>query len=59
MNPWGFVVIGLGVLLVIMGVKGTYENVANALKSTGPATGRITTVPKLSHVPGRPPVGTA
>lgn len=31
MNPWGFLVIGLGILLVIIGVKGSYENVVGAL----------------------------
>lgn len=47
MNPWGFVAIGLGILLVIMGVMGTYGNVQAAItghapkgqKSTGPTTG--------------------
>lgn len=33
MNPWGIVVLGLGVLIIIMGVKGSYGNVVKALKS--------------------------
>lgn len=31
MNPWAFLVIGIGILLVIMGVKGSYPNVVSAL----------------------------
>lgn len=31
MNPWALVVIGLGVLLLIMGVTGSYSEVKQAL----------------------------
>ena len=31
MNPWALVILGIGVLLIIMGVKGSYENVVQAL----------------------------
>lgn len=33
MNPWGLVIVAVGVLLLIIGVKGSYSNVASALKS--------------------------
>lgn len=31
MNPWALVVIGIGILLVIIGVKGTQQNVKGAI----------------------------
>lgn len=37
MNPWGFLVIGLGALLIIMGVTGSYTRVKDAI--TGHTTG--------------------
>lgn len=59
MNPWGLVVIGLGILLVIMGVKGSYENVVAALTGrkhqlTGTTTA-ATTTPPPAPMPGARP----
>jgi hypothetical protein len=31
MNPWALVILGIGVLLIIMGVKGSYGGVIGAL----------------------------
>ena len=31
MNPWGFLILGLGVLLLIMGVTGSYKKVKAAM----------------------------
>jgi hypothetical protein len=42
MNPWALVVIGIGVLLLIMGVKGSYGNVEKAI--TGHGTSATTPV---------------
>lgn len=37
MNPWGLLVIGIGVVLIIIGVKGSQHNIAGAIvnKQTG------------------------
>lgn len=37
MNPWGFVAIALGVILIVIGIKGTQHKVTGAL--TGHQTG--------------------
>jgi hypothetical protein len=47
-NPWAIVIAGLGVLIIIMGVKGSYGNVVSALKSGGTRT------TSASHSPVRP-----
>lgn len=31
MNPWALVILGIGILLIIMGVKGSYGGVIGAL----------------------------
>jgi hypothetical protein len=36
MNPWGFVAIGVGVLLIIIGVTGSYDNVKAAITGRAP-----------------------
>lgn len=43
MNPWAFVAIALGILVIIIGVKGTQHNVTSTL--TGKKTGGQTTAP--------------
>jgi hypothetical protein len=63
MNPWGAVIAGLGVLLVIMGVKGSYVNIESALtgKKHSPAGSNISTsafvgstTPPTVTVPNKP-----
>lgn len=36
MNPAGILVILIGGLLILLGVRGTYKNVIEALKGPGP-----------------------
>lgn len=64
MNPWALLVIGLGILLIIMGVKGSYGNVVSALtgKPYKPTTtaaqstsGSITTIPPATGTLPRNP----
>lgn len=43
MNPWAFIVIALGILLIIMGVKGTQHNIASALVGHQTNSGSNTT----------------
>lgn len=31
MNPWGFLILGLGALLLIMGITGSYQKVTSAI----------------------------
>jgi hypothetical protein len=31
MNPWAFVIIAIGILLIIIGVKGTQHDIASAV----------------------------
>jgi hypothetical protein len=31
MNPWAFVIIAIGILLIIIGVKGTQHDIAGAV----------------------------
>lgn len=50
MNPLGFLVIGLGILLVIVGVKGSQHNLASAL--TRKPTGVTSTKPTASTPTG-------
>jgi hypothetical protein len=56
MNPWAFVVIGIGVLLIIVGVKNSYENVVKAF------TGHYNTTSLTAFNPGSsgnpPPIAT-
>lgn len=40
MNPWALVVIAIGILLIIIGVKGTQHNIAGAV---------------VGHPAGKPP----
>lgn len=47
MNPWGFVVIGLGIIMIIIGVKGSQHNIVAALKgqsanTAGEGTSNVT-----------------
>jgi len=49
MNPWALVVIGIGIMLIIIGVKGTQHDIASAItgsagksKSTGQPAGNTT-----------------
>jgi hypothetical protein len=56
MNPWGFVVIAVGILLMIIGVKGTQHGVTSALtnKDTGSSvdtTSAITYSPTETEQP--------
>lgn len=37
MNPWAFIAIALGILLIIIGVKGSQHNITGAI--TGKKTG--------------------
>lgn len=54
MNPWGFVAIGLGILLIIIGVTGSYENVKSAItgKASAPSPGNPNRTPSPPVVPG-------
>lgn len=38
MNPWGFLILGLGILLIIMGVTGSYTKVETAITGTSAQT---------------------
>lgn len=38
MNPWGFLILGLGILLLIMGVTGSYKKVETAITGTSTTT---------------------
>ena len=40
MNPWAFIAIALGILLIIIGVKGSQHNITGAI--TGKKTGSST-----------------
>lgn len=42
MNPWGFILLALAVLIIILGIKGTYSNVETRL------TGKAHSVPGVS-----------
>jgi hypothetical protein len=58
MNPWGFVIIGLGVLAVIIGVTGSYENVKGAItghSAAAPTPKKTATQPKPTPPPGVKP----
>lgn len=47
MNPLGFLVIGLGILIVIVGVKGSQHSLVGALThKTSTASATSTAVPK-------------
>ena len=37
MNPWAFVIIGLGIMLIIIGVKGTQHDIASAVTGSAKA----------------------
>lgn len=42
MNPWAFIAIALGVIFIIMGIKGTQHNITGAItghNTTPPASG--------------------
>jgi hypothetical protein len=52
MNPWALVILGIGILLIIMGVKGSYGGVIGALTGK-PYTG----VSSSSGSPGKLPHG--
>jgi hypothetical protein len=42
MNPWGILIIALGVMLIIVGVKGSQHNVVSALTGKGGTSGKTT-----------------
>jgi hypothetical protein len=44
-NPWGFVAIGVGILLIIIGVTGSYENVKAAITGHASTTAKASTAP--------------
>ena len=50
MNPWALVIIGIGIMLVIVGVKGTQHNLVPAI--TGKKSGN-------TSAPAAPPTGMA
>lgn len=50
MNPWALVVIGIGVLLIIMGVTGSYSAVKDAL--TGKPARTTSPTPSGGFLPG-------
>lgn len=54
MNPWALVILGIGVLLVIIGVKGSYGNVVGALTGK-PYTGGKPPVAPPNPFPGVTP----
>lgn len=35
MNPWALVIIGVGIMLIIIGVKGTQHDIAGAITGHG------------------------
>lgn len=49
MNPLGFLVIGLGILLVIVGVKGSQHNLVAALTHKPAATTAATNTPPAKN----------
>jgi len=67
MNPWALLVIGLGVLLIIMGIKGSYGNIVSALtghpykpsltawQSTNPPVPQVTIPSSSTTIPGTTP----
>jgi hypothetical protein len=48
MNPWAFIALAAGILLIIIGVKGTQHNIATAV--TGKASTAKTTASKTQAV---------
>ena len=54
MNPWALVALGIGVLLIIIGVKGSYGNLVDAFtghKYNPGTSGGSTTNPPLAPGP--------
>jgi len=47
-NPWAVVVFALGVILIIIGVKGSQHNIAAALTNKAPKASAAPTVPAKS-----------
>lgn len=45
MNPWGIIFIGLGIVMVIIGVKGSQHSVKDAFASLSPNYSPATTTP--------------
>jgi len=43
MNPWALVVIALGILLIIIGAKGTQHNIAGAITGNNKSNQSSTT----------------
>ena len=54
MNPWAFVSIGVGIILIIIGVKGSQHNIAAAIVNRGNKPASSSTVP--ATVPNTGPV---
>lgn len=42
MNPLGFVIIGLGIIMIIVGVKGSQHSIIDALTGKKPSTASTT-----------------
>jgi hypothetical protein len=52
MNPMGLIIIGLGIIIFIIGFKGSQHNVINAFK--GVVGAKPTTPPNPSPTPNQP-----
>jgi hypothetical protein len=55
MNPWALLAILLGIVLIIIGIKGTQHNIAGVITGgSGQQSPTTPTKPPL-HLPGLPP----
>jgi hypothetical protein len=52
MNPWGLIVMGLGLIMIIIGFKGSQHSVIAALKGAKPSTAAPATATPAAPVPG-------
>jgi hypothetical protein len=58
MNPWGFLIIGVGVLAIIIGVTGSYESVKSAITGKAATTTAKTTPTPPTPAAKKTPTGT-
>jgi len=55
MNPWGLLIIALGILLMIVGIKGSQHNIASAITNKPTAGGAGNTNSGTTGNPNQPP----
>lgn len=51
MNPWAFIAIAIGVIVIIIGIKGTQHHVASALTGKASQSGQSATQQSGSNKP--------